>query len=147
MVSEDGKIRIEKKESNSKVQKQQVEFDTGAEKQGAKLVPEPVSEQETETIVNAVPELEVGGNDESEVASDSGSSESEDEQSPSDHSDQWVRRSTRVTKKPDRYTPSVNYILLTENDEPESYSEAVKMKDSLHWSPGIVLRRGATREM
>ncbi|VFR03541.1 unnamed protein product, partial [Cuscuta campestris] len=66
-----------------------VEFDTGAENQGAKLVPEPVSEQETGTIVDTVPELEVGGNDKSEVASDSGSSESEDEQSPSDHTDQW----------------------------------------------------------
>ncbi|VFQ87379.1 unnamed protein product [Cuscuta campestris] len=74
-----------------------------AEKQGAKLVPEPVSEQETETIVDTVPEFEVGGNDESEVASESGSSESEDEQSPFDHTDQWVRRSTRVTKKPDSF--------------------------------------------
>ncbi|VFQ93355.1 unnamed protein product [Cuscuta campestris] len=66
-----------------------VEFDTGAEKQGAKLVPEPVSEQETETIVDTIPEFEVSGNDESKVASDSGSSESEDEQSPSDQTDQW----------------------------------------------------------
>ncbi|VFQ70951.1 unnamed protein product, partial [Cuscuta campestris] len=103
-----------------------VEFDTGAEKQGAKLVPEPVSEQETETIVDTVPEFEVGGNDESKVASDSGSSESEDEQSPSDQTDQWVKS---------RYV---------HQDCGAGKAEAL---DSFSWSPGIVLRRGATREM
>nr|GFD04075.1 hypothetical protein [Tanacetum cinerariifolium] len=34
----------------------------------------------------------------------------------------YVRRYTRKSRAPVRYSPSANYFLLTENDEPESYS-------------------------
>ncbi|GJU68839.1 hypothetical protein Tco_1255098 [Tanacetum coccineum] len=36
-----------------------------------------------------------------------------------------VRRSTRESRAPVRYSPSANYLLLTENDEPDSYSDAL----------------------
>jgi hypothetical protein len=118
----------------SKVQKETVEF--SVENQKKESVTGPVTESEDDTE----PETKDGENEESVGISDSGSSESEDEQSPHqpDQSDTSVRRSTRVSKAPDRYSPSrtgpsVNYILLTENGEPESYSEAVKMKDSFQW--------------
>lgn len=115
--------------SNSKVQKQQVEFETGTSNQKAESVPEPVTEPE-----NVDTEFEAG---EEVEASDSGSSDSDEEQSPPpqqpDQNDHWVRRSTRATKQPQRYDPSVNYILLTENGEPDRYTEAVKAKDSRQW--------------
>ncbi|GJU54951.1 putative RNA-directed DNA polymerase, partial [Tanacetum coccineum] len=38
---------------------------------------------------------------------------------------QQVRRSTRESRAPVRYSPSANYLLLTENGEPESYSESL----------------------
>ncbi|KAJ0494593.1 putative RNA-directed DNA polymerase [Helianthus annuus] len=115
--------------SNSKVQKQQVEFETGTGNQKARSVPEPIPEPE-----NVDTKFEVGGNNEEET-SDSGSSDSEEEPPPQqpDQNDHWVRRSTRATKQPQRYDPLVNYILLTENSEPDSYSEAVKVKDSRQW--------------
>nr|GFB44173.1 putative retrovirus-related Pol polyprotein from transposon TNT 1-94 [Tanacetum cinerariifolium] len=34
---------------------------------------------------------------------------------------------------PERYSPSINYILLIENGEPECYLEAMRLKDSLQW--------------
>ena len=43
------------------------------------------------------------------------------------------RRSSRIPKPTQRYSPSVNYILLTENGEPQCYSEAMGLKDSLQW--------------
>ncbi|KAK1417487.1 hypothetical protein QVD17_26616 [Tagetes erecta] len=120
--------------TNSEVQKEQVEFEVDAQSQTT----EPVTEPEIETEENTVPEFDdgnTGGDEEPVGASDSGSSDSEEEQSPQspDQTQNQVRRSTRVTKPPARYDSYVNYLLLTENGEPESYSEAVKLKDSLQW--------------
>ncbi|GKE74787.1 hypothetical protein Tco_1536828 [Tanacetum coccineum] len=42
-----------------------------------------------------------------------------------------VRRSTRESRAPVRYSPSTNYLLLTKNGEPESYSEALSSKESV----------------
>ncbi|GKD48296.1 hypothetical protein Tco_1277272, partial [Tanacetum coccineum] len=42
-----------------------------------------------------------------------------------------VRISTRESRAPVRYSPSANYLLLTENGEPESYSEALSSKESI----------------
>ncbi|GKG33515.1 hypothetical protein Tco_0433674, partial [Tanacetum coccineum] len=42
-----------------------------------------------------------------------------------------VRRSTRESRAPVRYSPSANYLLLTENGELESYSEALSSKESV----------------
>ncbi|GKE09979.1 hypothetical protein Tco_1413530, partial [Tanacetum coccineum] len=48
-----------------------------------------------------------------------------------------VRRSTRESRAPVRYSPSANYLLLTENGEPESYSEALSSKESVQWKKAI----------
>ncbi|GJS20058.1 retrovirus-related pol polyprotein from transposon TNT 1-94 [Tanacetum coccineum] len=48
-----------------------------------------------------------------------------------------VRRSTRESRAPRRYSPSANYLLLTENGEPESYSEALSSKESVQWKKAI----------
>ncbi|GJX21924.1 hypothetical protein Tco_0226369 [Tanacetum coccineum] len=42
-----------------------------------------------------------------------------------------VRRSTRESRAPVRYSLSANYLLLTEDDEPKSYSEALSSKESV----------------
>ncbi|GJS65838.1 retrovirus-related pol polyprotein from transposon TNT 1-94 [Tanacetum coccineum] len=49
-----------------------------------------------------------------------------------------VRRSTRESRAPVRYSPSANYLLLTENGEPESYSEALSSKESVQWKKAII---------
>ncbi|GKE35901.1 retrovirus-related pol polyprotein from transposon TNT 1-94, partial [Tanacetum coccineum] len=49
-----------------------------------------------------------------------------------------VRRSTRESRAPVRYSPSTNYLLLTENDEPESYSEALSSKEFVQWKKAII---------
>ena len=36
-----------------------------------------------------------------------------------------LRRSSRSIKAPDRYSPSLNYLLLTNEGEPESFDEAL----------------------
>nr|GEZ76947.1 putative retrovirus-related Pol polyprotein from transposon TNT 1-94 [Tanacetum cinerariifolium] len=42
-----------------------------------------------------------------------------------------VRRSTRESRAPVRYSPSANYLLMIENSKPESYSEALSSKESI----------------
>ncbi|GKB05611.1 hypothetical protein Tco_0833806, partial [Tanacetum coccineum] len=37
-----------------------------------------------------------------------------------------------------RYSPSANYLLLTENGEPDSYSEALGSKESVQWKNAII---------
>ena len=41
-----------------------------------------------------------------------------------------LRRSTRPVRAPDRYSPSLDYILLTDSGEPESYKEALQDENS-----------------
>nr|GEY42351.1 retrovirus-related Pol polyprotein from transposon TNT 1-94 [Tanacetum cinerariifolium] len=48
-----------------------------------------------------------------------------------------VRRSTRYSRALVRYSSSANYLLLTENGEPESYSEALSSKESVQWKKAI----------
>ncbi|GJR14090.1 retrovirus-related pol polyprotein from transposon TNT 1-94 [Tanacetum coccineum] len=48
-----------------------------------------------------------------------------------------VRRSTRESRASVRYSPSANYFLLTENGEPDSYSEASSSKESIQWKKAI----------
>ncbi|XP_071688322.1 TMV resistance protein N-like [Rutidosis leptorrhynchoides] len=118
-------------------EKESVEFevDTETTREDERETPE----DETEVPVG-VPNSESSESDH-EQTSDSGSSESDDEQTPQSppQSDQsnWVRRSTRVTRQPVRFSPTVNYLLLTENGEPESYSEAMKVKDSFQWEQAM----------
>ncbi|GKC62076.1 hypothetical protein Tco_1089674 [Tanacetum coccineum] len=49
-----------------------------------------------------------------------------------------VRRSTRESRAPVRYSPSTNYLLHTENGEPKSYSEALSSKESIQWKKNII---------
>ena len=74
-----------------------------------------------------------GGFDNNENTEDSGSSETVMPEPETPH----VRQSTRVRRPPNRYSPSANYLLLTENGEPESYSEALRMKDSIQWKKAM----------
>jgi hypothetical protein len=44
-----------------------------------------------------------------------------------------VRRSSRNTRPPQRYSPSLFYILLTDGGEPETYDEALQDENSTKW--------------
>jgi len=39
-----------------------------------------------------------------------------------------VRRSTRISRPLERYSPSLYYVLLTDSSEPECYEEAVQVE-------------------
>lgn len=43
------------------------------------------------------------------------------------------RRSNRISVPPDRYSPSLHYLLLTDAGEPECFSEATQGNDSIEW--------------
>ena len=40
-----------------------------------------------------------------------------------------VRRSLRTPKPVQRYSPSLHYLLLTDNGKPECYDEAIQVED------------------
>ena len=44
-----------------------------------------------------------------------------------------LRRSTRSIRAPDQYSPSLDYILLTDSSELESYKEALQDENSSKW--------------
>ncbi|RVW87889.1 Retrovirus-related Pol polyprotein from transposon TNT 1-94 [Vitis vinifera] len=44
-----------------------------------------------------------------------------------------VRRSSRNTRPPQRYSPVLNYLLLTDGGEPECYDEALQDENSSKW--------------
>ena len=44
-----------------------------------------------------------------------------------------VRRSTRESIPPERYSPSLYYLLLTDGGEPESHEEAMQVEASKQW--------------
>jgi hypothetical protein len=46
--------------------------------------------------------------------------------------EQVLRRSSRTIKAPDRYSPSLHYLLLTDEGEPESFDEALQVEDSIN---------------
>ncbi|GKB28654.1 hypothetical protein Tco_0868055, partial [Tanacetum coccineum] len=48
-----------------------------------------------------------------------------------------VRRSIIESRALVRYSPSANYLLLTENGKPESYSKALSSKESVQWKKAI----------
>ena len=51
--------------------------------------------------------------------------------------EQVLRRSSRSIKAPDRYSPSLHYLLLTDEGEPESFDEALQVEDSIKWEKAI----------
>ena len=44
-----------------------------------------------------------------------------------------LRRSSRIPKPLQRYSPTLHYILLTDRCEPESYDEAIEDKELVKW--------------
>jgi hypothetical protein len=44
-----------------------------------------------------------------------------------------VRRSTRITRPPQHFLPSLFHILLTDGGEPETYDEALEVENSTKW--------------
>ena len=50
---------------------------------------------------------------------------------------QVLRRSSRTIRAPDRYSPSLQYLLLTDEGESESFDEALQVEDSIKWEQVI----------
>ncbi|KAL5752990.1 hypothetical protein ACOSQ2_023497 [Xanthoceras sorbifolium] len=48
-----------------------------------------------------------------------------------------LKRSSRVPKPIQRYSPSLHYLLLTDSGEPECYDEAMQVEDSVKWESAI----------
>ncbi|KAE8675966.1 hypothetical protein F3Y22_tig00111640pilonHSYRG00200 [Hibiscus syriacus] len=48
-----------------------------------------------------------------------------------------LRRSSRIPKPTQRYSPSLHYLLLTDNGEPECYDEAMQVEDSVKWKSSM----------
>ncbi|KAE8676962.1 cytochrome P450 71A9-like [Hibiscus syriacus] len=48
-----------------------------------------------------------------------------------------LRRSSRIPKPTQRYLPSLYYLLLTDNGEPECYDEAMQVEDSVKWESSM----------
>ena len=44
-----------------------------------------------------------------------------------------VRRSFRIIKPPQRYSPTLNYLVLTDGGKPECYEEALQDENSSKW--------------
>ncbi|CAH9127437.1 unnamed protein product, partial [Cuscuta epithymum] len=81
-----------------------------------------------------------GGSGSSGSSGDTGMSEdsgSDEDSGSSEAATPHIRQSTRIRRPPNRYSPSANYLLLTENGEPESYSEALAVRDSIQWKKAM----------
>ena len=50
-----------------------------------------------------------------------------------------VRRSTRVSRPPDQYVPSLDYVMLTDCKEPSCYKDAMLKNDKLKWEKAMQL--------
>ena len=48
-----------------------------------------------------------------------------------------LRRSSKFIRAPDRYSPSLHYLLLTDEGEPESFDEALQVEDSIKWEQAM----------
>ncbi|KAL5837106.1 hypothetical protein ACOSQ3_014275 [Xanthoceras sorbifolium] len=48
-----------------------------------------------------------------------------------------LRRSSKVPKPIQRYSPSLHYLLLTDSGEPECYDEAMQVEDSVKWESAM----------
>ena len=51
--------------------------------------------------------------------------------------EQVERRSSRTIRAPDRYSPSLHYLLLTDEGESESIAEALQVEDSIKWEQAM----------
>ncbi|KAE8695859.1 U-box domain-containing protein 31 [Hibiscus syriacus] len=48
-----------------------------------------------------------------------------------------LRRSSRIPKPTQRYSPSLHYLLPTDNGEPECYDEAMQVDNSIKWESSM----------
>ena len=48
-----------------------------------------------------------------------------------------LRRSTRLSRAPDIYVPSLDYVMLTDCKEPSCYDEAMLRDDKLKWEKAM----------
>ena len=51
--------------------------------------------------------------------------------------EQMLRRSSRTIRAPDRYSPSLYYLLLTDEGELESFDESLQVEDSTKWEQAM----------
>jgi len=51
-----------------------------------------------------------------------------------------VRRSTRISRPLERYSPSLYYLLLTDSGEPECYEDAVQVETRKKWEQAMKMR-------
>ena len=51
--------------------------------------------------------------------------------------EQVLRRSSRTIRAPDKYLPSLHYLLLTDEGELESFDEALQVEDSIKWEQAM----------
>ena len=51
--------------------------------------------------------------------------------------EQVLRRSSRTIRASYRYSPSLHYLLLTDEGEPESFDEALQVEDSTKWKQSM----------
>jgi hypothetical protein len=49
----------------------------------------------------------------------------------------FVRKSTKLSIPPRRYSPSLYYLLLTNSSEPECYEEAMQVDTKMKWEKGM----------
>jgi hypothetical protein len=48
-----------------------------------------------------------------------------------------VRKSTRLSRPPERYSPSLYYLLLIDSGEPKCYEEAMQVDTKRKWEQGM----------
>ena len=48
-----------------------------------------------------------------------------------------VRRSTKLSRPPERYSPSLYYLLLTDSGEPKTYDEVMQVETKQKWEQGM----------
>ena len=48
-----------------------------------------------------------------------------------------VRWSTRISRPPDRYVPSPDYVILIDCEEPSCYKEAMLKNDKIKWEKAM----------
>ena len=65
---------------------------------------------------------------------------------------QVLRRSTRAHRAPERYVPSLDYVMLTYSEEPSCYEEAMLKDDKRKWERAMksemdLLHKNSTWEL
>jgi len=60
----------------------------------------------------------------------------QDQQVPQTRARVFIR-STRLSRSPERYSPSLYYLLLTDSGEPECCEEAMQVDTKMKWEQGM----------